>query len=68
MSNVTLNLTLEEAQELHVTLLVRVGELREAIHADNKPLAEASLRQLERTRPLLYYIESVLREYHTAKA
>ena len=62
MSNVTLNLTLEEAQELHVTLLVRVNKLREAVHADNKSLAEASLRQLERTRPLLYYIESVLRE------
>jgi hypothetical protein len=68
MSNITLSLTLEEAQELHVTLLVRVGELREAVHADNKPFAEASLRQLERTRPLLYYIESVLREHHTAKA
>ncbi len=66
MSNVTLTLALEEAQELHVTLLVRVGELREAVHADNKPLAEASLRQLERTRPLLYYIESVLREQATA--
>lgn len=66
MSIVTLNLTLEEAQELHVTLLVRVGELREAVHADNKPLAEASLRQLERTRPLLYYIELVLREQATA--
>jgi hypothetical protein len=68
MSNVTLSLTLEETQELHVTLLVRVGELREAVHADNAGLAEASMRQLERTRPLLYYIESVLREHHTAKA
>ncbi len=68
MSNLTLSLTLEEAQELHVTLLVRVGELREAVHADNKPLAEASMRQLERTRPLLYYIESVLREHHTVHA
>ena len=68
MSNITLDLTLEEAQELHVTLLVRVGELREAVHADNKPLAEASMRQLERTRPLLYYIEAVLREHNTAKA
>jgi hypothetical protein len=68
MSNITLSLTLEEAQELHVTLLVRVGELREAVHADNKPFAEASMRQLERTRPLLYYIESVLREHHAAQA
>lgn len=66
MSNVTLNLTLEEAQELHVTLLVRVGELREAVHSVNTGLAEASMRQLERTRPLLYYVESVLREHHTA--
>ena len=66
MSNVTLNLTLEEAQELHVTLLVRVGELREAVHSANTGLAEASMRQLERTRPLLYYVESVLREHHTA--
>lgn len=68
MSNVTLNLTLEEAQELHVTLLVRVSDLRESTHSDNEPLAQASMRQLERTRPLLYYIESVLREHHTAKA
>ena len=66
MKNLTLDLTLEEAQELHVTLLVRVGELREAIHSDNTGLAEASMRQLERTRPLLYYIESVLREQATA--
>jgi hypothetical protein len=55
-------------QELHVTLLVRVGELREAVHSDNTPLADASMRQLERTRPLLYYIEAVLREHNTAKA
>lgn len=66
MKNLTLNLTLEEAQELHVTLLVRVGELREALHSDNTGLAEASMRQLERTRPILYYIESVLREQVTA--
>jgi hypothetical protein len=68
MTILTLNLTLEEMQELHVTLLVRVGELREAVHSDNTPLAEASMRQLERTRPLLYYIEAVLREHNTAKA
>lgn len=66
MSTITLNLTLEEMQELHVTLLVRVGELREAVHSDNVGLAAASMRQLERTRPLLYYIESVLREQATA--
>ena len=66
MKNLTLDLTLEEAQELHVTLLVRVGELREATHSNNVGLAEASMRQLERTRPLLYYIESVLREQATA--
>ena len=66
MKNLTLDLTLEEAQELHVTLLVRVGELREAVHSANTGLAEASMRQLERTRPLLYYIESVLREQATA--
>lgn len=68
MQNLTLDLTLEEMQELHVTLLVRVGDLRESTHSNNAGLVEASMRQLERTRPLLYYIESVLREHHTTKA
>lgn len=68
MTTLTLDLTLEETQELHVTLLVRSSELRESTHSDNKPFAEASMRQLERVRPLLYYVESVLREHHAAKA
>jgi hypothetical protein len=67
MTTFNLELTLEELQELHVTLVVRVSELRESLHSDNKPIVEISMRQLERTRPLLYYVESVLREHNTAK-
>ena len=67
MTTFNLELTLEELQELHVTLVVRVSELRESLHSDNKPIVEISMRQLERTRPLLYYIESVLREHNTTK-
>ena len=68
MTTFNLELTLEELQELHVTLVVRVSELRESLHSDNKPIVEISMRQLERTRPLLYYVESVLREHNTVKA
>jgi hypothetical protein len=68
MTNFNLELTLEELQELHVTLVVRVGELRESLHSENKSIVEISLRQLERTRPLLYYVESVLREHNAEKA
>jgi hypothetical protein len=68
MTTFNLEFTLEELQELHVTLVVRVGELRESLHSDNKRIVEISMRQLERTRPLLYYVESVLREHNTAKA
>lgn len=68
MATFNIELTLEEMQELHVTLVVRVGELRESVHSDNDLFAQASMRQLERSRPLLYYVESVMREHNSAKA
>ena len=59
-----LELSLEELQELHVTLVLRKGILRDQIHHDNESIAKIATRQMERISPLLYYVESVLREYH----
>ena len=64
-----LDLTTEELQELHVTLVVHLGTLRENLSAyRNDPSKEVQMgivmRQLERIRPLAYQVESMVREHH----
>ena len=65
----TLELTTEELQELHVTLVVHLGTLRENLSAyRNDPAKEVQagicMRQIDRIRPLAYQVESMVREYH----
>jgi len=67
----TLNLTTEELQELHVTLVIHLGHLREQL-ADyrNTPNKETQLgivmRQIDRIRPVAYQVECMVREHHNA--
>ena len=65
----TLDLTTEELQELHVTLVVHLGTLREQLSDyRNDPTKEVQLgivmRQIDRLRPLAYQVECMVREYH----
>ena len=67
----TLNLTTEELQELHVTLVVHLGNLRENLVVyRNTPNKETQLgivmRQIDRIRPLAYQVECMVREHHNA--
>lgn len=67
----TLDLTTEELQELHVTLVVHLGHLRENL-ADyrNDPTKETQLgivmRQIDRIRPVAYQVEYMVRDHHNA--
>lgn len=67
----TLDLTTEELQEMHVTLVIHLGHLREQL-ADyrNTPNKETQLsivmRQIERIRPIAYQVECMVREHHNA--
>lgn len=66
----TLELTTEELQELHVTLVVHLGNLRENLSVyRNDPTKETQLgivmRQIDRIRPLAYQVESMVREHHS---
>lgn len=65
----TLELTTEELQELHVTLVVHLGNLRDYLEdyrkAEGKDVQIGIVcRQIERLRPLTYQVESMVREHH----
>ena len=65
----TLELTTEELQELHVTLVVHLGTLCEQLSDyRNDSTKEVQLgivmRQIDRLRPLAYQVESMVREHH----
>jgi hypothetical protein len=63
-----LELTLDELSELHVTLCLRKETLRHERENPNATIAAIASRQMERVVPLCYYLESMLREYHSAEA
>lgn len=67
----TLELTTEELQELHVTLVIHLGNLRENLEdyrkAEGKDVQIGIVcRQIERLRPLTYQVECMVREHHNA--
>lgn len=69
----TLDLTTEELQELHVTLVIHLGHLRENLAVyRNTPNKETQLgivmRQIDRIRPLAYQVECMVRDHHATKA
>lgn len=53
----TLNLTAEQIQELHISLIERVVRLEHETQHTNQTIAEIAQRQLDRVRPLLALIE-----------
>ena len=64
-----LDLTTEELQELHITLVVHLGTLRENLSVyRNDPSKEVQMgivmRQIDRIRPVVYQVESMVREHH----
>lgn len=59
-----LEFSLQELQELHVTLAEREFHLKAQIEHTNPDIAAIALRQLERVTPLLYYVGSVVHEHH----
>ena len=63
-----LELNLEELSELHVTMCLRKELLRHEEQSPNATIAAIASRQLDRVRPVCYYLESILREYHQANA
>lgn len=63
-----LELSLEELQELHVTLALRKCQLKVDIEHKSADVSAIALRQLERVEPLLYYVGEVVREHHEAEA
>lgn len=69
----TLELTTEELQELHVTLVVHLGNLRENLSVyrqdPTKTIQQGIVtRQIERIRPLAYQVECMVREHHKKQA
>ena len=65
----TLELTTEELQELHVTLVVHLGTLRENLAVyRNDPTKDVQagicMRQIDRIRPVAYQVEAMVREHH----
>jgi len=53
-----------ELQELHVMLVLRKVQLQAELHHKNMNVVSIALRQLERVSPMLYYIESIVKEHH----
>ena len=53
-----------ELQELHVMLVLRKVQLQAVLHHKNMNVVSIALRQLERVSPMLYYIESIVKEHH----
>ena len=67
----TLELTTEELQELHVTLVIHLGNLRENLadyrNTEGKDVQIGIVcRQIDRLRPLAYQVECMVREHHNA--
>jgi len=60
----TLEFNATELQELHVMLVLRKVQLQAELHHKNTDVAFIALRQLERVSPMLYYIESIVKEHH----
>lgn len=58
-----LEFNLEELHELHSTLVVRKCQLQAQLTHQNQDVVSIALRQLERVSPMLYYVESTVKEH-----
>jgi hypothetical protein len=68
MSAYTLELTIEEITELHVTLVLRREQLIQEQSSENKVVQAIATRQLERILPMIEYFNSIVVEHYQATA
>ena len=65
-NEITLDLSIDEISEIHLSLIHMKGIYQDQVkNHKSKAVQEIALRQLERVTPICYYVESVIREYHT---
>jgi len=68
MSAYTLELTIDEITELHVTLILRKEQLIHEQSSENKVIQAIATRQLERVSPMIEYFNSIVVDYYQATA
>ena len=68
MSAYTLELTIDEITELHVTLVLRREQLIQEQSSENKVVQAIATRQLERILPMIEYFNSIVVEHYQATA
>jgi hypothetical protein len=64
----TLELTIDEITELHVTLVLRREQLIQEQSSENKVVQAIATRQLERILPMIEYFNSIVVEHYQATA
>jgi len=68
MSAYTLELTIDEITELHVTLVLRREQLIQEQSSENKVVQAIATRQLERVSPMIEYFNSIVVDHYQATA
>ncbi|MCE2717062.1 MAG: hypothetical protein LW696_07295 [Alphaproteobacteria bacterium] len=64
MNAYTVELTIDEITELHVTLVLRREQLIQEQSSNNKTIQAIATRQLERISPMLEYFNSIVIEHY----
>ena len=64
MNAYTVELTIEEITELHVTLVLRREQLLQDQSSNNKIIQAIATKQLERVSPMLEYFNSIVIEHY----
>jgi hypothetical protein len=68
MSTYTLELTIDEITELHVTLVLRREQLIQEQSSENKVIQAIVAKQLERISPMTEYFNSIVVDHYQATA
>jgi len=68
MNAYTLELTIDEITELHVTLVLRREQLIQEQSSENKVIQAIATKQLERVMPMVEYFNSIVIEHYQATA
>ena len=65
MKSVNLNLSIDQLNELHVSLAVRLIELEKDINNKNHHISRIVKRQLARVTPIYEQVEKLVISHHT---
>jgi len=68
MNAYTVELTIDEITELHVTLVLRREQLIQEQSSNNKIIQAIATKQLERVSPMLEYFNSIVIEHYQTVA